>query len=243
MDELLIATSARELRAAIQGALEHDYNLQRRLDQAHRVAAPFEGVGAVANAPGLMDARRELEALPLQIEASKRRISDLIKRLSERMIEEDRASREGREFWFRRFMLSLQIGNGAAFLATVAGLLQADKDVLSVMAVLAWPPAMYFGLGVGSAGLLPLLMFAREAVPVDGKWRRIVHLAVLTFTTFSMGFFALGAGSVVVEIRQLGVAAVEAARKAEAHKAVTSVPARPLSPAKITPSIQALPAS
>ena len=221
----------------MQDALEHDYDLQSRLEHARRITAPFEGVGAIANAPGVVDARRELDSLPVQIEASKRRIADLIKRLSERMIEEDRASREGREFWFRRFMLSLQIGNGAAFLATVAGLLQADKDVLSVMAVLAWPPAMYFALGVGSAGLLPLLMFAREAVPIDGRWRRIVHLAVLTFTTFSMGFFALGAGSVVVEIRQLGGAAVEAARKTATHKRAPSSPARPPAPAKITPSV------
>jgi hypothetical protein len=62
-------------------------------------------------------------------------------------------------------MLSPQIGNGAAFLATVSGLFQADKDVLPSMAVLAWSPAMYFALGVTAAGVLPLLMFWQQSFP------------------------------------------------------------------------------
>ncbi|RRN64292.1 hypothetical protein [Caulobacter sp. 602-1] len=223
MEDVFVATSAKALGAAVQEAVEHVYQLEAQLDHAHHLARPYEGMGAVANVPGLNGARQNIQALPGQIDAAKQRVTDLIKRLSERMIEDDRAAREGRDFWFRRFMLSLQIGNGAAFLATVAGLLQADKDVLSVMAVLVWPPATYFGLGVGAAGLLPLLMFARQSVSRP-TWVRIAHAAVLLFVTFSMGLFALGAGSVVVEIRQLGQPAVAAAQKAAANKAAAQEP-------------------
>lgn len=241
MEDFFIATTVKELRAAVQDAVEHDYRLEAQLAKAQLAVAPFEGLGIVANNPKLNLTRKEIEGLTRQIGSSKQRTADLIRQLSERMIEDDRATREGREFWFRRFMLSLQIGNGAAFLATVAGLLQADKDILSVMAVLAWAPAMYFGLGVGAAGLLPLLMVAREAVAMEGRWARIVHLGVLSFTVFSMGFFALGAGSVVIEIRQLGGAAVEVARKAEAHKEAASLSARPPAPVKVAPAVQPLP--
>ena len=214
VDDVFIPTTVEELRRAISEVTDHRWALQGTKERVQQSIAPYEGMGPIANMPQLEPTRREVKELQHQVEQADRRIADLIKRLSEKMMEEDRTDREVRDFWFRRFMLSLQIGNGAAFLATVDGLFHADKEVLPLMAALAWPPATYFGLGVASAGLLPLLMAAQRAFPSHQLARRSAYIAVLALTTFSMGFFALGSGSVVVEIRQVGQLARHIAGKA-----------------------------
>lgn len=238
-DDILIPTSVAELRTAVSKAVEHRWALRSKLERAQLIAAPYEGMGIVANFPQLGPARRDLKDLPPEIEQADRRTDDLIRRLSEKMIEDDRADREVQDFWFRRFMLSLQIGNGAAFLATVAGLLQADKSVLPIIAALAWPPAMYFAMGVTAAGLLPLLMAAQRAFPRHRPVKRGAYIAVLALTTLSMGFFAVGAATVVVEIWQLGQPARDAALAAPTSPTAKTVtaPQSPLSrPSKLVPA-------
>ncbi|MDP2213630.1 hypothetical protein [Phenylobacterium sp.] len=119
-----------------------------------------------------------------------------------------KAEQENATFWFRRFMLSLQIGNGAGFLATAAVVGQVDAEAISLAAVLAWAPATYFGLGTATAGLLPLIMAGHAWAKDRPKARYAANLGALMMTTFAIGFFACGITSVVVELRQLGQPAV-----------------------------------
>lgn len=125
--------------------------------------------------------------------------------------EAQRHDAENATFWFRRFMLSLQIGNGAGFLATAAVVGQVDADAISLAAVLAWAPATYFGLGTGAAGLLPLVMAAHAWAKEHPRGRCLANIAGWLLTTFAVGFFACGMTSVVCELRQLGQPAVRQA--------------------------------
>lgn len=127
--------------------------------------------------------------------------------------EAQRAEQENATFWFRRFMLSLQIGNGAGFLATAAVVGQVDAAAISLTAVLAWAPAMYFGLGTATAGLLPLIMAASAWAKDHPRARQAANIGGWLLTTAAVGFFACGMTSVVWELRQLGQPAV---RQAEA---------------------------
>lgn len=215
-----------ELRKDLGALVRHRVDLMKNLAAARATAGPFEGMGLIPHAH-VAQARKALEDLPVAIAKIDAQVDDLSKTLTNRILEDERAAREGRDFWFRRFILSLQIGNGAAFLATVTGMFQAEKDVLSIMAVLAWAPALYFALGVGAAGVLPLLMFAQTAVRGHRLRESLVRHAVIALTTFSMGFFVLGSGSVVVQITQLQEPAVDAAAaiastRAQAANAKTS---------------------
>lgn len=80
--------------------------------------------------------------------------------------EREKSAADGAEFWFRRFMLSLQIGNGAAFVALAGGILQADNPAAA--AAVAAKSFALFGGGLTLAGIIPLLLFfARRKRP---KW-------------------------------------------------------------------------
>lgn len=238
----LVPMTVPELRKDLGALVRYRIDLMKNLADARATAGPFEGMGIVANSPHVTQARQALNDLPVEIAKIDAQVDDLSKTLTNRILEDERTAREGRDFWFRRFILSLQIGNGAAFLATVTGMFQAEKDVLSIMAALAWAPALYFALGVGTAGALPLLMFAETAVRGHKLRESLVRHTVVALTTFSMGFFVLGAGSVVVQITQMqkpavdAAAAATAAARAQAASAKTSaVEGKGRKPVEATP--------
>lgn len=220
--EVETPVTASELEAAIRASIDRTRILQADFGAAQQVAQPFENVVGVANLPGLPEARAKILTLPGQIAKEEALGTELSKRLGDLRISQITSAAEDQAFWFRRFMTSLQIGNGAGFLAAVSGIVQADANVLPIIATLIWPPATYFGLGVGAAGILPLMLAARRGA--DGKplLVSLARSAVLILTTFSIGFFGLGVGSVVVEIRQLSIPAIEAAK----HGQRTEPPAR-----------------
>lgn len=73
-----------------------------------------------------------------------------------------KAAEDDGNFWFRRFMVSLQVGNGGAVLALLTSLTSAD-DVGAVAGTLVVPVSV-FGFGLVAAGLVPaFLWLARTA--------------------------------------------------------------------------------
>ncbi|MDO8900134.1 MAG: hypothetical protein Q7V15_02140 [Phenylobacterium sp.] len=139
-----------------------------------------------------------LDAALVQVQHTRAIESDL------RARDRERAEAENATFWFRRFMLSLQIGNGAGFLAAASIVSQVDSEAIYMAAVLAWAPATYFALGTGAAGLLPLIMAAHAWANGHPVGKRAANLASLALTTFAVLFFVCGMASVVVELRQIG---------------------------------------
>lgn len=118
--------------------------------------------------------------------------------------ESQRAEEENGAFWLRRFILSLQIGNGAGFLASAAVVGQVDFEAISLAAVLAWVPAAYFALGTGVAGALPLIMAAQAWAKNRPRTRYIAKHMTWAMTFSAITFFIAGMASVVVELRELG---------------------------------------
>lgn len=170
---------------------------------------------ADANLAGMYDNRRaQFEAALDTVDAALAQ-SSLTRALEAETAarEEARAEQENATFWFRRFMLSLQIGNGAGFLATAAVVGQVDASAISLAAVLAWAPATFFALGTAAAGLLPLIMAGHAWARDNARARYTANAGAFLLTTFAVGFFACGMASVVWELRQLGQPAV---RQAEA---------------------------
>ena len=71
--------------------------------------------------------------------------------------EHEKQAQDDAAFWFRRFILSLQIGNGAGFLALATGVLQADN--FNTVARLAVGPFLWFGAGTIVAGIVPGILY------------------------------------------------------------------------------------
>jgi hypothetical protein len=119
--------------------------------------------------------------------------------------ERERAAADDASFWFRRFMLSLQIGNGAGFLASLEGILHAEE--LSDAVTLAGLPAISFGLGVMLAGTLPIVLWGqRQAwIATNGVLRAFVGLALVVFTVGAATFFVLALGSIGGELLRHGL--------------------------------------
>lgn len=105
--------------------------------------------------------------------------------------EATKAEQENTAFWYRRFMLSLQIGNGTGFLATLTAFSQADQTALATAAKFALWPAYSFGIGVVAAGLLPLLAAFERRRDYSPRARRAMNGSIY-FLTFlaAMGFVA-----------------------------------------------------
>lgn len=104
-----------------------------------------------------------------------------------------RLEAEGTDFWLRRFILSLQIGNGAAFLAVVSSILQAAN--FEFAARLAFPPALGFGFGVLFAGAIPFAMWfeRRQRAEVGDQVSRALSILLCVLSTFA---FVVGMGLV-----------------------------------------------
>lgn len=149
--------------------------------------------------------------------------------------EADRAERENFTFWFRRFMLSLQIGNGGGFLATVAAVQQADPASLSTLAKLLALPVTFFGIGTILAGLLPLIMAAHANERLTKRAQTSAEGIALALTMGAAAFFACGVLTVTWELLQAQrpKAPVEAVDQKTGQSA-----AHPSHPAKPAPALQ-----
>lgn len=111
---------------------------------------------------------------------------------SEAAREREKAASDDASFWFRRFMLSLQIGNGAGLLAIVGGALQADDPKAAL--TLGSLQAVAFGYGVLMAGALPGVLAIERAVKTSG-WRTLLRVAVAVLTLGSSAAFIYAIGA------------------------------------------------
>ncbi|MFN4177367.1 hypothetical protein [Phenylobacterium sp.] len=98
-------------------------------------------------------------------------------------------------FWFRRFMLSLQIGNGAGLAATLAGL--QDTTDQRNFALLVVVPAQIFATGLITSGALPALLWAERLPRLQRTWARPWIGALIYMTTISSALMFVGG---VVEV-------------------------------------------
>lgn len=103
--------------------------------------------------------------------------------------ERTRTAQDDAAFWFRRFMVSLQLANGAAFVAAVTGVLQAD-DLPRAAAVAASPTA-WFALGILGSGLLPLVLWL-ERQPWGSIVRWVSRAALVLGAAISILAFSAG---------------------------------------------------
>lgn len=126
-----------------------------RLDQIG--PAPDQASLGFAERPMLLQEILEIEQILVQHEATKAQLQETA------TLEAERAKSEGADFWFRRFLLSLAVGNAAAFLALASGLLQADDPIAA--AKLIRLPLQHFGHGLLAAGAIPAIMWARAVKP------------------------------------------------------------------------------
>lgn len=102
----------------------------------------------------------------------------------------EQAASDDASFWFRRFMLSLQIGNGAGLLAIVGGALQADDPKAAIG--LAGLQAVAFGYGVLLAGALPgVLALERGARTRPIRLTLRVVVALLTLGSSAAFVYAI----------------------------------------------------
>jgi len=93
-----------------------------------------------------------------EMQALREEVSDLEAEEADHSRRVDEAARrEDAGFWFRRFMLGLQIANGGAFAAITAGVFQADDPALAARLVHA--PYSLFAAGLLAAGLIPFALW------------------------------------------------------------------------------------
>jgi hypothetical protein len=113
------------------------------------------------------------------------------------------AEQENTTFWYRRFMLSLQIGNGTGFLATLTAFAQADPDAWVPAAGFAFWPAYYFGGGVVAAGLLPLLAAFERHSEFGPRARNAMNGGILLLTTIAAFAFFSGVWQVGAQLYEI----------------------------------------
>jgi len=119
--------------------------------------------------------------------------------------------REEELHWFRRFFTSLAIGNGGAFAAIGAGIMQAES--IGPAAQLGFWPISFFGAGTIFAGVIPAALWLDKQSQYWGTsenwtdrfswsevpwWRRIKKMWVMTaygFAGVAMLLFTAGVGS------------------------------------------------
>jgi hypothetical protein len=240
------ALAERALSAAIwsahtgAGALPRrkSEELQQLADEAGRakevVGRQIEEIAEDADG----EAREELESLRKTLASQERqgRNAARLERRKERKAEA--------EYWFRQWMNSLAIGNGAGFLSVTSGLLQANR--LELALTLVYAPLTYFALGLLAAGMLRMLVWGIHVSPSGSRRQRISTNAVIFATVASASFFVLGLGSAVWQVTQFNpVAGKIAARTAavaakelqvrelevnEKLKGLTAAKARPAPP-------------
>ena len=110
---------------------------------------------------------------------------------SDEDLREDAKKREERrEFWFRRFNLSLGIAHGAGLAAITSKIF--DKDITATAVSGTWWSMVSFALGLAVAGALPIALYMER--PKAGWW--------------------MAGGSAALFIWALGVALAGAAQKA-----------------------------
>jgi len=139
------ASDAREL-----SALKKDIN--QRLSESFVPIVPLQ----------LQQRERDLRANPERVKRDLAALDDQdVAALQAAEIADRRFAHERAEFWFRRFFTSLGVGNGAAFAAISAGLLQAQKP--EEIAPLAFGPLVVFAVGTVTAGLVPFVLYLQSA--------------------------------------------------------------------------------
>lgn len=168
-------------------------DLERLRRSAHETGAGLldEKAGNVARQIDKLDAALVQASLSQAIEAETQ------------AREGARAEQENTTFWYRRFMLSLQIGNGTGFLATLTAFAQADADAWPAAARFAFWPAYHFGAGVVAAGLLPLLVAFERHSEFGPRGRHAMNGGILLLTIIAAGAFVAGVWEVGTQLYEI----------------------------------------
>jgi hypothetical protein len=119
--------------------------------------------------------------------------------------EQQKLANDDAAYWFRRFMISLQIGNGAGFLASLEAILHAEHMQAAIP--LAGVPAVRFGLGVVMAGTLPAILWLQRLhwVAENPILREVSRAALIATALGAMAWFFLAVGTITNELVSLGV--------------------------------------
>lgn len=157
--------------------------------------------------------REEVQTALKNLEAQNDQHANALKQLTAKLDKDEQRLREASEserqrerdaeaiFWYRRAILSLQIGHGAVLAAVLGGLMQAENIPLA--ARVASGPAAWFGAGLVAAGVLPFLLWA-AATTWGERFRRGVRAALAVLTAVSAACFLAGVGHAWVAIERVG---------------------------------------
>jgi len=179
--------------------------LERLAEAAHRSKEKISRQIEAIDPSDKENAGEELEtirAIAARQERESRRAARL-ERHRERKAEAD--------YWFRQWMNSLAIGNGAGFLAVTSGLLQAGRLERAITLVFA--PLTYFALGLLFAGALRLLVWSTHTTKLGSLGEKVSQRATLAATTISALLFVCGITSSVFEVAQFNKVASQIASK------------------------------
>ena len=157
---------------------------KQALARLEAIGSPTLGTRGYAEQPHLLQEVAQIDTALLQADNTA-----ALQHAAEQR-EQARLSQDDAAYWFRRFMLSLQIGNGAGFVAALAGMLQGDE--VGTVARLAAAPAVLFGFGVLIAGLLPGLLWFSKLPAVVGRHGRAeaARIGIQAAAILSMLLFA-----------------------------------------------------
>jgi hypothetical protein len=111
-----------------------------------------------------------------------------------------RLEAENAAFWDRRFMVSLQVGNGAGFLATVGAVFQAPIEAAAMWAGPATLISGFFGVGTIAAGMLPSLAGIQTQAPAGSRIWRMARYGMIVLVGIACGAFGGGTVTVVQAI-------------------------------------------
>jgi len=161
-------------------------------DSCRRELAHKVGVGV---SEALEDARHRLFDIQDRIAAKRVAMAQIegaeAQAAASRLAAERDAAKEDSNFWKRRFILSLSIANGTAFVGLSSALLDAPDPV--AVAVVVAPALWMFGLGLLSAGVMPgtmwLVMVVRGVIsPAMGFVTGALALASAAFLLAGLHF-------------------------------------------------------
>ena len=155
----------------------------------------------------MLDARNRLPQLRAKVRHIQQELAQVDDRRDEaaaaaaaaRAETETRLRAEESGFWFRRFMTTLGIANGAAFAALASGFLQADEKATVALTV---ANAMTdFAIGMIAAGLVPALLWIERSDTTRPGMVRLANAANVGLALGSALFFILGIGQAVGGVR------------------------------------------
>lgn len=142
-----MASEREEVKRQLLEALQRELEAQEELTE---LLTRFSGIVG----PGTSEAKARLENAQREVSTVRQRLRQIDDRTSEQAAS---VAHERREFWFRRFHLSLGLAHGAGLAAIMGKIF--DSAVSAPAAAGAWWAMFAFALGLVLAGLLPVTLY------------------------------------------------------------------------------------